>query len=138
MPADSTARTVSESLFDPLIESLLQCDRTRLCPALPDLDWVRLCLGRVLQESRSGRGFLQEYGARWSKCPERGAFFESLKSRCRLGLLEQLNGYNLAARGAQETQGDLGLGQGRDRLPAVAPMEAGGGYLEPVPKAAVF
>jgi hypothetical protein len=83
--------TVSQQLYQPLHLQLPQCDARRACPVLPDQDWLQLGLARILHECKSGRGFLQEYGPHFPKCPELGHLFESLKSGRRARLLRELN-----------------------------------------------
>jgi hypothetical protein len=83
--------TVSQRLSQPLHEQFPHCDATRVCPALPDMDWLQMGLTRVLHECKSGRGFLQEYGGRFPQCPQRSTFFESLQSPRRAHLLQQIN-----------------------------------------------
>jgi hypothetical protein len=91
MPTHLTTTTVCEQFFKPILNLLPDCSTTRVCPALPDSDWLQLCLARVLHECPSGRAFLQEYGGRFPQCPEVGAFFESFKSQRRERLVQELN-----------------------------------------------
>jgi len=90
MPTHLTTTTVCEPFFKPVLNLLPDCSTTRVCPALPDSDWLQLCLARVLHECPSGRAFLQEYGGRFPQCPEVGAFFESFKSQRRERLVQEL------------------------------------------------
>lgn len=83
--------TVSESFFRPILDLLSQCQNRRVCPEFSDECWFKFCLGRVLHEAKSGRGFLQEFGSLFPQCPAVSAFFESLKSSRRAGLVGELN-----------------------------------------------
>jgi hypothetical protein len=91
MASSSPAHTVAHRFFAPLLDLLPSCQHSRLCPALPDSDWLRLLVGRVLHQVPSGRAFLQEYAHRFPVAPATGTFFESLKSPRRLRLIQELN-----------------------------------------------
>jgi hypothetical protein len=54
---------------------------------LPDLDFVRLGIHRVLEASPSGRGFLQEHGMRFECTPSHSNYFATLRSPRRGELL---------------------------------------------------
>ena len=86
-----TELTVAQRFFLPLEQLLPQCDHLRLCPALPDGDWLRLLVHRVLHAVPSGRAFLQEHAPACGPSPEVTTFFESLKSSRRLALVGELN-----------------------------------------------
>ena len=63
----------------------------RDCPELPDAAWIQVGIDRVLQETRTGRAYLQQHGFRIDHCPLRSNYFESLKSDRRLALVTELN-----------------------------------------------
>ncbi len=73
-----TELTVAQRFFLPLEELLPQCHHLRPCPALPDWEWLRLLVHRVLHAVPSGRAFLQEHAPACGVCPELTTFFESL------------------------------------------------------------
>lgn len=56
------------------------CWHTRPCPELPDADWLRLGVQRVIEGSESGRAFLQEHGLRFDHAPSANNYFAALKS----------------------------------------------------------
>ena len=91
MASASDSSTVAQRFLAPLDQVLPGCRHSRLCPALPDSDWLRLLVGRVLHEVPSSRAFLQEFAHRFPVSAATGAFFESLKSTRRLRLLRELN-----------------------------------------------
>jgi hypothetical protein len=90
--------------FRPALELLKECSKHRLCPELPDAEWLRLGVSRILMEPASGRGFLQQLGPLFRRAPSRRHFFESLKSRRRLSVCQQLN--RLLSRLVHRTQAD--------------------------------
>jgi hypothetical protein len=61
------------------------------CPELSDEDWLKGGVLRCLEDVRSGRGFLQEYGLRLEKAPKISNYFESLKSERRGRLAWEAN-----------------------------------------------
>jgi hypothetical protein len=63
-------RPVAERFLSPLANILGELTTTRVCPELPDADWLALGVLRVLHDSPSGRGFLQEVGPGLPGCPE--------------------------------------------------------------------
>jgi hypothetical protein len=68
MTAACNISTVDGAFFQPLADLLATTPHARPCPELPDTDFVRLGIYRVLEASPSGRGFLQERG----RAPELG------------------------------------------------------------------
>jgi hypothetical protein len=83
--------TLLETLYAPLDGIAESCDRFRDCPVLTDDAWLRLGVTRVLHDLPSGRGFLQQIGPQLPHCPQRGHFFETLKSPRRLALCQEVN-----------------------------------------------
>ncbi len=83
--------TLREALFFPLTGIAANCEDFRQCPSLSDEDWLRLGATRALHDQPSGRGFLQQIGPQLAHCPQRGHFFETLKSARRLKLCQQAN-----------------------------------------------
>jgi Transposase DDE domain len=80
---------LQQTLFAPLGGVVRRCGAVRQCPALPDGDWLKLGVSRALHDLPSGRAFLQQLGSFLPGCPQRGHFFETLKSPRRLALCEQ-------------------------------------------------
>lgn len=97
MPPAPNTHTVNEAFFRPLTAALAQARHTRPCPELPDADWLRLGVQRVIEGSESGRAFLQEHGLRFENTPSRDNYFASLKSPRRGALAEEINLALLAA-----------------------------------------
>jgi hypothetical protein len=58
---------------------------------LSDAAWIKLGVGRVIEGSVSGRGFLQNLTSQGSEVPSYTHFFETLKSGRRLRLCGELN-----------------------------------------------
>lgn len=67
------------------------CPSTRLCRSISDENWIRIGLDRVLQESPSGRGFLQRHSPQLPVSPTISHYFHSLRSERRLRLLEEIS-----------------------------------------------
>ena len=86
-----TSGSVAATFLAPVRKLLSDCVHTRVCPALPDEDWVHLGLQRVLHELPSGRAFLQQHAFAFAHCPPLSNYFESLKSSRRLCLAAELN-----------------------------------------------
>ena len=86
-----TSGSVAATFLAPVRKLLSDCVHTRVCPALPDEDWVHLGLQRVLHELPSGRAFLQQHAFGFAHCPPLSNYFESLKSSRRLCLAAELN-----------------------------------------------
>lgn len=94
------AAPVAARFLTPLHEVLPRLQTSRVCPGLPDADWLALGVLRVLHDVPSGRGFLQEVGAYLPNCPDFNHFFATLRSERRLGVCQeadQLLGKDLKA-----------------------------------------
>ena len=89
--------TVDSAFFTPLNALVAQSQWTRPCPELPDLDFVRLGIHRVLESSPSGRGFIQEHGARFERMPTHSNYFSTLRSARRGELLKDVHDRLIAA-----------------------------------------
>lgn len=83
-------RPVFGVLFAPLEPALAAASHRGRAPVLPDRDWFHLHLLRVLESTPSGRGFLQEHGARFDSNPALTTYFKSLKSERRAALLKEV------------------------------------------------
>ena len=80
---------VAERFLSPLAAVLPKLAATRVCPDLPDEDWLALGVLRVLFEARSGRGFVQEVGPSLPACPDFNQFFATLRSERRLKVCQE-------------------------------------------------
>lgn len=114
-PINSLYSDVYNRLLNPLLEEILPAlQQTRDCPKLSDRDWLACGICRVIDNVASGRDFLQRYEAQVAAlpdvCPERGHFFESLKSKRRLALCAEAS-----AALARRMQSDAALAR-EDRL----------------------
>ena len=89
--------TVDDAFFHPLAGLVADSPHTRPCPELPDLDFVRLGIHRVLESSPSGRGFIQEHGARFERMPTHSNYFSTLRSARRGDLLKDVHDRLVAA-----------------------------------------
>lgn len=97
------APTFTQGFFAPALACLADARHHRLCPELPDADWLRLGVRRVLEERPSGRGFLQHLAAAGIEAPAHSLFFETLKSARRLALVAEVSNHlarSLPALGA--------------------------------------
>jgi len=91
MTTASNILTVDDSFFQPLADLLATTPHARPCPELPDPDFVRLGIYRVLEASPSGRGFLQEHGLRFPNTPSYSNYFATLRSARRGRLLADVH-----------------------------------------------
>jgi hypothetical protein len=92
MPSTSDPTSLPSRFFTPALDLLPGCIHQRHCPELSDASWLRLGVQRCLAPQTSGRGFLQTLASLApGLCPDNSHFFESLKSRRRLGLCMELN-----------------------------------------------
>jgi len=82
---------VYSKFFQPLDDLMPACKHQRGCPEVPDLQWLQLGVGRVLMESNSGRGFLQQHGAIFGMEPAYHRFFDALRSPRRKRLVAEMN-----------------------------------------------
>lgn len=87
----SQITTVDEAFFQPLSPIVAGSPCTLPCRELPDEDFIRLGIQRVLETSPSGRGFLQEHGLRFANTPTHSNYFATLRSPRRRDLLRDVN-----------------------------------------------
>jgi hypothetical protein len=80
-----------DNFFGPVSGMAESSHHARACPELPDADWLKLGVTRVVSDPTSGRGFLQQTGVSIVNCPGHSLFFETLKSSRRLGMLKDVN-----------------------------------------------
>ena len=100
-------RTVNAAFFQPIIRLAERTASTRPCPELPDDSWIRLGLHRVMEQSGSGRGFLQEHGPRFDHTPKHSNYFASLQSSRRLAVLGEVNAALLETASFEDRLGDM-------------------------------
>lgn len=80
---------VAERFLSPLAQIIPKLATTRVCPELPDEDWLALGVLRVLFDVPSGRGFLQQVGPSLPACPDFNHFFATLRSERRLKVCQE-------------------------------------------------
>ncbi len=83
--------TTYSKFFEPIANLFPQCSHQRSCPTISDEQWVHQNIFRVISDSKSGRGFLQQFGVHFRSQPTTGHYFEALKSGRRLQLCAELN-----------------------------------------------
>lgn len=86
-----TQITVNQALFQPLDGLATLSPHARTCPSFSDEEFVRLGVQRVIEMSESGRGFLQEHGARFNNTPNYANYFATLRSQRRCDVLTGIN-----------------------------------------------
>lgn len=91
MSFDSHIHTVNQAFFQPLQHALANASALWHCPELPDDEWLRMGVQRVLEGSPSGRAFVQEHGLRFEKSPTCSNYFSSLRSERRLDLIREVS-----------------------------------------------
>lgn len=87
MPTDFAPGTVNHAFFAPIVGLAEAAPNALPCPELPDAEWVRMGIQRVLEAVPSGRAFLQEHAARFSVIPTTSNYFAALHSTRRAALL---------------------------------------------------
>lgn len=85
--------TVRSAFFKPIFSFFSSAQHTRECPALDDSTWIEAGVRRCLGSYQSGRDFLQELAELHQTKILRSTFFESLKSKRRLKLLDEINNH---------------------------------------------
>ncbi|HKJ81874.1 MAG TPA: transposase [Ignavibacteriaceae bacterium] len=93
----STTKTVFGKLIQPLMSMVDQCNYKRKCKTLPDPEWIKTGLLRILTQEPSGRAFLQKLSDSGVTDLKRSHFFETLKSKRRLKLCRDV-GLSLYAK----------------------------------------
>ena len=83
--------TVNAAFFQPLEGLVRQSAHTRACPEFSDADYLQCGLLRVLESAPSGRGFLQEHGARLPQSPSQANYFATLHSPRRGAVVADVN-----------------------------------------------
>ena len=83
--------TVRDRFFAPAEDALNQSRHTRSCPAFTDIEHLHAGVGRVLEQVASGRDWVQRLAHFLGRIISVGCFFQSLRSRRRLDLLNGIN-----------------------------------------------
>jgi hypothetical protein len=81
---------IREEFFRPLFELFHSAKHRWVCPALDDATWVEAGVRRCLGIFQSGRDFLQQLADLHDTPIGVTTFFQSLKSKRRLRLLDEL------------------------------------------------
>jgi len=82
---------VNHAFFQPLQPLLAGALNLWHCPQLPDDEWLRMGVARVLEGSPSGRAFFQEHGLEFEKVPSYENYFASLRSPRRRDLALEIS-----------------------------------------------
>jgi hypothetical protein len=87
----SKTKNVFGKLIQPLVSLVDKCNHKRKCKTLPDLEWIKTGLLRILSQEPSGRAFLQKLSDSGGTDLKRSLFFETLKSKRRLKLCRDVS-----------------------------------------------
>ena len=90
MPASNQTHTVNQAFYQPLAGLAARSKATRACPEFSDEDYVLCGVRRVLEESPSGRAFLQEHAPEVSTTITLTNYFATLHSPRRLEVLREV------------------------------------------------
>lgn len=82
--------TVNDSFFQPLAGLAEQSPHSSFSPDFSDQHYLSLGVQRILECSDSGRGFLQEHGARYA-APTHSTYFYAFQSERRLEMLRDVS-----------------------------------------------
>ena len=82
---------ICEEFFKPFSQVFHDSKHARNCPILNDQLWIELGVRRCLELFQSGRDFLQHLADRHDIQLRLSTFFESLKSKRRLGYLQEIS-----------------------------------------------
>lgn len=91
MSLNPNTDSVNHAFFQPLQPLLNRAANLWHCPELPDDEWVRMGVSRMLEASPSGRAFLQEHGLEFEKIPSYSNYFASLRSARRRDLALEIS-----------------------------------------------
>ena len=88
----SDQKQLIDLFIDPLQSALQNSRHQRSCPGISDSQWLQMGVERSLKECKTGRAFLQDWAMAHSDNSVRVShFFETLKSKRRLGLVAEVN-----------------------------------------------
>jgi hypothetical protein len=88
---NSTSKSVFAKLIEPLEGLIDKSKLKRKCKTLSDQEWIETGLLRLLSQEISGRAFLQKLYDTGRMFLSRSLFFETLKSKRRLKLCQEVN-----------------------------------------------
>ena len=91
MPNAATTTTVNQAFFEPLEGLTAKSPASQPCPEFSDDDYLRLGVQRVLENSESGRAFLQEHGVRFENTPDLANYFAALRRPRRREVLRDVS-----------------------------------------------
>jgi len=83
--------TLETHFYKPLDLALDRAPNTRHCKEYSDTMFLRTGVGRIVQAAKSGREWVQLVQALGVICVSVGNFFEAIKSKRRLRLLEEID-----------------------------------------------
>lgn len=86
-----TSKTVFGKLTQPLNGLVDRCKSKRNCKTLSDQQWIQTGILRTLSQESSGRAFIQKLLDIGQIFIKRSHFFETLKSRRRFNLVQEVN-----------------------------------------------
>ena len=86
-----TPKSVFAKLIEPLDGLIDKCQSKRKCNVLPDQKWIETGLLRIISQHSSGRAFLQKLFDSSQVLLDRSLFFETLKSKRRLKLCQEVS-----------------------------------------------
>ena len=91
MPTSHPSHTVNQAFYQPLIGLAANSKASRYCPEFSDEDYLLCGVQRVLEESSSGRAFLQEHAPALDISVTQSNYFANLHSVRRLELLQDVD-----------------------------------------------
>jgi hypothetical protein len=99
-----TSMSVFAKLIEPLDGLIDKSKLKRKCKTLSDQQWIKTGLLRILSQEISGRAFLQKLYDSGQTLLSRSLFFETLKSKRRLKLCQEIN--FAVSKGIAESESD--------------------------------
>jgi hypothetical protein len=91
MTITQESNTVDQAFYQPLNGLAARSAQARPCPEFTDEAYVRCGVQRVVEDSASGRAFLQEHGPQLESAPTQANYFATLHSARRHALLADVN-----------------------------------------------
>ena len=90
MAIGNNNNTVEAKFFEPVDEILPKLQQYRKTPRYDDESFVKMGILRVLENSKSGRAFLQEHALRFEKDPGLMNYFRAFKSERRSRVIQEV------------------------------------------------
>ena len=87
----SSENTISQRFLEPVFSALNKAKFTRRCVKYSDSDFLQAGIGRVMAPVQSGREWVQQLQMTINAAINVSLFFDGLKSKRRLRLLEEIN-----------------------------------------------